>query len=117
MGELVHLAEIPHEAGEGSVLGGGGEGRGLHDPEMMAQAGERRKQVELAKRLAHLLREVAGGRRSTSAGKAVTVDQEGDCVDGFEDRRLEAGAAAPATQTAAWRTRGPRPVPSPSILR
>ena len=30
------LEEVLQEAGEG--LGGGGEGRGLHDPEMMAQA-------------------------------------------------------------------------------
>ena len=45
-GELVYLAEVLQEAGEGSGLGGGGEGRGLHDPEMMAQAEERRKHPE-----------------------------------------------------------------------
>jgi hypothetical protein len=37
-GELVLLAEVLQEAGECSGLGGGGEGRGLHDPEIMAQA-------------------------------------------------------------------------------
>ena len=37
-GELVYLAEVLEEAGEGSGLGGGGEGRGLHDPEIVAQA-------------------------------------------------------------------------------
>jgi hypothetical protein len=42
-GELVLLAEVLQEAGEGSGLDGRGEGRGLHDPEMMAQAEEGRK--------------------------------------------------------------------------
>ena len=70
----MHLAEVLPEAGDGSGLGGGGEGRGLHGPEIMAQAEVRRKHPE---------RETRGRRRAETSVQH--RPQEPFLVDGYED--------------------------------